>query len=100
MQKRYPRGPRPHSFDLSGEVLKTIQAVLAKRKTELRISLRYKIILLLSKGERVTHVAEKLDVSRHTIINWRNRFLDGGLDNLLDKPRTGRPPVFSPSSAS
>lgn len=38
-----------------------------------------------------TAVAARLGVSRPTVILWRGRYQDGGLDALADLPRPGRP---------
>jgi transposase len=60
---------------------------------------RAQAILWLAAGQAVEEVADLLGVSRQTVYNWADRFLqrDGlGLrERLLDAPRSGRPPTAS-----
>jgi hypothetical protein len=37
-----------------------------------------------------------LDCDRHTVGQWRERFVAAGLAGLQDLPRSGRPRGFSP----
>jgi transposase len=41
-------------------------------------------------------IADRLDVAVQLVSKWRKRFHQEGLDGLKDRPRTGRPPAFSP----
>jgi transposase len=53
---------------------------------------RAKILLLAAEGAANTEIAERLDVSRPTVIAWRKRYLREGLAHgLVDRPRRGRP---------
>ena len=53
---------------------------------------RAKILLLAAEGAANTEIAERLDVSRPTVIAWRKRYLREGLAHgLADRPRRGRP---------
>jgi transposase len=63
------------------------------RSTSVRagLSTRAKIVLLAAAGEGTTAIAERLDVSRPTVITWRDRYAADGLDGLFDAPRLGRP---------
>src|SRR3954452_24703600 len=60
---------------------------------------RAQALLWLAEGSDVAEVAERLDVSRQTIYNWRSRFQERAeLDlraRLLDAPRLGRPRAAS-----
>src|SRR5512135_2963558 len=51
---------------------------------------RARIVLRSGEGLGTTAVAARLGVSRPTVILWRNRYLEGGLDALADLPRPGR----------
>ncbi|MFD3460976.1 helix-turn-helix domain-containing protein [Nocardia fluminea] len=37
-------------------------------------------------------------VAVDTVRTWRNRYAEHGLDGLKDRPRSGRPPRFTPLS--
>src|SRR5947208_9274807 len=54
---------------------------------------RARIVLLASQGMSNTAIAAAVGVSRPTVIGWRARYAAGGLDGLLDRPRSGRPRV-------
>jgi transposase len=62
-----------------------------RRKTAQALALRARIILRCAKGGSNLAVADALDVSRLTVGKWRRRFLDLGVDGLLDEPRPGAP---------
>jgi transposase/DNA-binding CsgD family transcriptional regulator len=52
---------------------------------------RAKILLLAAEGVSNTEIAERLGISRPTVIAWRRRFAREGLPGLADRPRSGRP---------
>ena len=53
---------------------------------------RAKILLLAAQGVANTQIAERLGVSRPTVIAWRKRYAHQGLTaQLADRPRRGRP---------
>ena len=52
---------------------------------------RARIVLLAADGESNTAIAEKVGVSRPTVIDWRNRYAAEGIAGLEDDPRSGRP---------
>jgi hypothetical protein len=59
---------------------------------------RARIVLLAAKGFPNKEIAARLDTSPQTVCKWRKRFYEEGLGGLEDRPRSGRPPVFSPRS--
>ncbi len=52
---------------------------------------RARIVLLAAEGESNTAIADKVGVSRPTVIGWRARYARSGLAGLADEPRSGRP---------
>jgi transposase len=53
---------------------------------------RAKILLLAAEGVANTEIAERLGISRPTVIAWRRRYAREGLTGqLADRPRRGRP---------
>jgi transposase len=53
---------------------------------------RSKILLLAAEGVANSEIAERLGVSRPTVIAWRKRYMGEGLTGgLADRPRRGRP---------
>lgn len=52
---------------------------------------RARIVLLAAQGESNTAIADRVGVTRPTVIGWRERYETAGLDGLADEPRSGRP---------
>ncbi len=54
--------------------------------------MRASVVLAAAVGKPNRVIAQKLGVSRPTVLHWRARFTQGGVDALLhDAPRPGRP---------
>ena len=53
---------------------------------------RAKLLLFAAEGLSHTEIAERLGISRPTVIAWRSRYAREGLTGqLADRPRPGRP---------
>jgi transposase len=52
---------------------------------------RARIVLLAADGVSNTEIAERVGVSRPTVIAWRSRYERRGIAGLSDEPRSGRP---------
>ena len=52
---------------------------------------RARIVLLAAAGISRTEIAERMGVSRQTVVTWRGRYERSGLAGLADQPRSGRP---------
>ena len=59
------------------------------------LAVRSRIVLAAADGLSTSAVARKLDVNVTTARRWRARFVEQGLDGLLDEPRPGRPRTVS-----
>jgi transposase len=69
------------------------QHVSASR--EQRFCYRALCVLLIAEGHRPNQVAEWLGEHTRTLERWRKRFLDNGLEGLMDETSPGRPPKLS-----
>ena len=69
------------------------QQVSASR--EQRFCYRALCVLLIAEGHRPNQVAEWLGEHTRTLERWRKRFVDNGLDGLMDETSPGRPPKLS-----
>jgi len=58
--------------------------------------IRAKVILLASEGMDNEAIGERLDLPRQIVSKWRKRFFEQRLEGLESRPRSGRPPFFSP----
>ncbi|MFF3357971.1 IS630 family transposase [Streptomyces sp. NPDC002917] len=61
---------------------------------------RARLVLLAARSRSNARIAVEAGVHVNTGRTWRGRFADLGLRGLLDRQRTGRPPVFTPLQAA
>src|SRR5512134_1010656 len=57
---------------------------------------RAQAVELSSRDYRLNTIAELLEVHRETVSGWLELWARPGLRGLYDRPRGGRPPVFTP----
>ena len=65
-----------------------------------RDALRAEIILLRVKGAKQEDVAKKLGVSHACVSKWTRRFINEGLEGLVDAPGRGRKPSLPESKVN
>jgi len=53
---------------------------------------RARIVLLAAEGLPNTEIARRTGTSRPTVVDWRSRYVAGGIKGLHDQSRSGRPP--------
>ncbi len=87
----------PFVIVLSDEDRDLLEALVRRRSAEHRMVLRARIVLAAADGEENASIAERLEVALNTVIKWRKRFFEEGMDGLADRKRSGRPRTFSPS---
>src|SRR4051794_31636941 len=56
------------------------------------LALRARIVLLAARGLPNAEIARRTGTSRPTVVDWRARYVAGGIRALHDQPRSGRPP--------
>ncbi len=92
--------PRPFgsTVRLPDETQDQLQARARARSTPQALAFRCRIVLRAAGGDRPSNreIAAELGCNRHTVGQWRERFVADGLDGLHDLPRSGRPRSFSP----
>ena len=72
-----------------------IEQWLAAHGTPQQVALRGRIVLAAAEGQSDTAIAMQLEINRKTVILWRQRFADQGLDSLWEiAPGRGRKPVY------
>jgi transposase len=72
-----------------------LQQWTAAHGTPQQVALRCRIVLAAAAGEPDVTIAKRLAVNRNTVILWRKRFGDEGLDGLWDiAPGRGRKPTY------
>ena len=68
-----------------------LEAWTRRGKTAQSLALRARIVLSCATGLRNLAVAKQLGTTNATVGKWRQRFVDAGLDGLMDEPRPGAP---------
>lgn len=77
---------------LSAEERKQLGRCANSRRSEARLVLRAKIILLAAEGLENLKIADRLKTSRQTVGLWRQRYVEKGRTGIeKDAPRGGRP---------
>ena len=73
---------------------KRLERIVAAAGSPQQLVLRAKIVLAAWRGEANAQIARELGASVDTVRRWRHRFRRGGIPALLDRPRSGRPPIY------
>lgn len=69
-----------------------LQRMTGSKDLSSRVMIRVRILLAAAEGASNGAVQRRLRVSRPTVIQWRARFLAGGVEAILhEAPRAGRP---------
>jgi hypothetical protein len=78
-------------IELPAEVAGILEGYTQRRKTAQALALRARIVLGCAGGLSNTVVAARERVTPQTVGKWPRRFVERGLDGLLDEPRPGVP---------
>src|ERR1700693_5746518 len=74
-----------------------IQGWLMASGTPQQVALRSRIVLAAAEGHSDSAFPRQLQVNRHTVILWRQRFLEEGKESLWEvAPGRGRKPTYGP----
>src|SRR5271168_1960763 len=90
-----PKGRPVAVVAMTTEQREHLESWSRRPKTAQALALRSRIVLLAADGRSSTAIAHQLATSAHTVGKWRQRFLEAGLDGLLDEPRPGTPRKLS-----
>jgi len=85
------RGRPVEALTLSENERSQLESITRSRSMPHGLVRRARIILMTADGVPTTEIAEKCQVSRPTISNWRKRFRDYGIAGLHGELRPGRP---------
>jgi transposase len=86
----------PVQTGISEQQRAVLERWVGGQKTPQSVALRARIVLMAGEGESNSAIARALNVSRPTVIAWRQRFAEGGAEALTEtKPGRGRKPGIS-----
>jgi len=89
------RGRKPLEVVIAGEDRTRLEEWSRRPKTAQAIAQRARIVLRAAAGLNSTEISRELGVHHDTVRKWRRRFVEQGLDGLLDEPRPGQPRKLS-----
>src|SRR5579859_1653841 len=68
-----------------------LSMISRRPKSAQAMAMRARIVLSCGQGMSNSEVARRLHVTEPTVGKWRRRFIEFGMDGLLDEPRVGAP---------
>lgn len=81
------------AIELDAKTERALRTLAKGRRVEARVKQRASVILLAAQGWQNKDIAEEVKLDRRQVALWRRRFIEGGLEVLLqDAPRSGRTP--------
>ena len=92
--------PRPFASVvlLDDDLRGRLESLVRARSSPQALVFRCRIVLRAAQADNPSNqeIAAELGCDRHTVGQWRERFVASGLEGLQDAPRSGRPRSFSP----
>ncbi len=86
----------PFAIHLTDAQRRILEARARKYTLSYRDVFRAHTILLAAQGLGNDEIAARLNTRREIVSKWRKRFFEEGVAGLDERPRRGRPRVFSP----
>jgi len=72
-----------------------LEEILKSRTQKVGLHLRAHIVLQCIDGRKVADIAKANMVSSTTVMRWKNRYLEFGIEGLTDRERSGRPATYA-----
>lgn len=82
------------ALELRGEDRIRLDSLVRSSSVRAGLATRARIVLLAADGVPNTEIAARTGSSRPTVLKWRGRYVESGIDGLADEPRPGREPVI------
>src|ERR1035437_6527436 len=95
MEENMPR-KSPYVIELTPDEKTNLESISRKYTASYYAVVRARIVLLAAQDIDNDEIARRLELPRQIVSKWRKRFFEERLAGLEDRPRRGRPPVFSP----
>jgi len=98
-RRAYPGPPSPRVVHLKRQLKKRLRRLVRAGTTENRMATRARVVLMRDEGVPIEVIARRLEINHGTARRWCERFISGGVDDLRDRPRSGRPRTLSLESS-
>ena len=82
--------------ELTEEQEASLRMLAGAWKSERRMALRAKIVLLAAEGVGLKEISGRVGLSWQNCLKWRKRCIEQGLNGLSDKAGRGRPQTVGP----
>lgn len=82
--------PKARDYHLTEQELADVEAAIRRDKRP-EVRQRCMVIRLLHLGHKPEEIAEMQAVSKPTIYGWYDRWVNGGVEGLANRPKSGRP---------
>ena len=86
----------PYRIELSEDERLALRERARSSNAPYRQVVRARIVLYAADGMESANIATRLDCTRSFVSRVRKRFFEERLNALEERPRSGRPPRFSP----
>jgi transposase len=86
----------PYTIVLTDVEKNNLEQIASKYTSPYYLVVRAKAVLMAAQGLDNKTIGERLSLPRQIVSKWRKRFFEERLEGLTDRPRIGRPSVFSP----
>ena len=87
---------RARQITLTAAERHRLKALAYSHSTGYQQVIRARIVRDAARGYSNAKIAGRQQVTVDTVRRWRGRYADEGMPGLTDRPRSGRPPVFTP----
>ncbi len=87
----------PFAIELTAEERAALERRATRYTAPYREVVRAKIVLMAAQGFENKEIAAGLSLPVQIVSKWRKRFFEERLAGLEERPRRGRPAVFSPT---
>ena len=88
------RAASRHTVVLGARRKAKLEAIVRRASSPQSLVRRARIALLAHAGASNAEIARRVGCAVATVRTWRRRFVRGGMPALLDRVRSGRPPVY------
>ena len=76
-------------IEVSGEDRAELERIVRAVSSEVRMVERARIVLEAARGLKGEEIAERVGCSEPTVVKWRGRYAEYGIEGLRDAPRSG-----------
>ncbi|MGO9956688.1 MAG: helix-turn-helix domain-containing protein, partial [Solirubrobacteraceae bacterium] len=83
-------------IEVSDEDRLELERIARAARSEVRMVERARIVLCAAAGHTGQQIAAEVGCSLPTVLKWRGRYAQLGIEGLTDAPRSGRPLTHGP----